>query len=148
MSIKCPFYFTTVRAYHSDHLSLTQWPFNDFTDWPGVWGSRGQQREGAMLAPYMGTPPTLCCYWLRALCSCLSTRWPSSCCRLTLIILVSPRTYRKSLCRFKIDSGRAASWTPDKAQGHPDFVWTTDRHTRLEYQPSSRQGWKQKVASG
>ncbi|KAF0030705.1 hypothetical protein F2P81_017436 [Scophthalmus maximus] len=29
----------------------------------------------------MGTPSTLRCHWLRALCSCLSTRWPSSSCR-------------------------------------------------------------------
>lgn len=133
------------HTYHCYHLSLTQWPFNDFTDGPDALnvrgGSKGQQREGAVQTPYMGTPPTLHCYWLRALCSCLSTRWPSSSCRLTLIILVSPRTYRKSWCHFKIDSGRAAAWSPNKAHGQPDCVWTTDRHTRLEYPAIIRQGW-------
>ena len=47
----------------------------------GCWseaGGRGQQREGAVRTPYMGTPSSLPRYWLRALCSCLSTRWPSS----------------------------------------------------------------------
>lgn len=134
------YHFTTC-LWHGDLLMILQIG-------PMCGGSRGQQREGAVRAPYMGTPPTLRCYWLWALCSCLSTRWPSSSCRLTLIILVSPRTYRKSWCRFKIDSGRAAVRSPNKAQGHPDCVWTTDRHTRLEYQPASRQGWKQKVACG
>lgn len=51
---------------------------------------------------------------------------------LTLIILVSPRTYRKSLCHFKIDSGRGTAQSPNKAYRQPDFVQITDRHTRLD----------------
>lgn len=50
---------------------------------------------------------------------------------LTLIILVSPRTYRNSLCHFKIDSGRAAARSPNKAHMHSDFVHVTDRHSSL-----------------
>lgn len=51
---------------------------------------------------------------------------------LTLIILVSPRTYRKSWCHFKIDSGRAAAQSPNKAHMHSDFVPVTDRHSSLD----------------
>lgn len=51
---------------------------------------------------------------------------------LTLIILVSPRTYRKSLCHFKIDSGRAAAQSPNKAHMNADFVHVTDRHSSLD----------------
>lgn len=51
---------------------------------------------------------------------------------LTLIILVSPRTYRKSLCHFKIDSGRAAAQSPNKAHMNTDFVHVTDRHSSLD----------------
>lgn len=51
---------------------------------------------------------------------------------LTLIILVSPRTYRKSLCHFKIDSGRAAAQSPNKAHMRSDFVHVTDRHSSLD----------------
>lgn len=51
---------------------------------------------------------------------------------LTLIILVSPRTYRKSLCHFKIDSGRAAAQSPNKAHMNADFVHVTDRHPSLD----------------
>lgn len=48
---------------------------------------------------------------------------------LTLIILVSPRTYRKSSCHFKIDSGRAAARSPDEAHTPSDLVGATDRHS-------------------
>lgn len=51
---------------------------------------------------------------------------------LTLIILVSPRTYRKSLCHFKIDSGRAAAQSPSEAHMPSDCVRVTDRHSSLD----------------
>lgn len=56
---------------------FTVWSSVESVDGAGG-GCRGRQREGAVHTPYMGTPPTLHRYWLRVLCSCLSTRWPSS----------------------------------------------------------------------
>lgn len=53
----------------------------------------------------------------------------------TLIISVSPRTYRKSLWRFKIDSGRAAAQSPDRAHMHPDLVGAADKTADAEAQP-------------
>lgn len=51
---------------------------------------------------------------------------------LTLIILVSPRTYRKSSCHFKIDSRRANAQSPNKAYRRTDFVHVTVRQTSLD----------------
>lgn len=56
------------------------------------------QREGAVRTPYMGTPPTLRRYWLWALCSCLSTRWPSSSCRFDTDYFGIPREHTVKAC--------------------------------------------------
>lgn len=110
--------------------------------WVGMVGA--EQRAGAGCTPYKGIAPTLRCHWLRAVCSCLSTRWPSSSLRFWHRLFWYPREQN---VKARVTCEQLAG---ERLYGVP----TRRRESRAELsgltgsRPAAEQGWCQKVAAG